>query len=357
MFSATRTFDTRIERIPSSIDAFLSILGRVTEKEVEHSTSENATIYKKRSHSCGTYSSVLRFLRICRVRTVWFCKLARRFVPLYVAQWRNGDAQMANSLHVRSCQELVEHGASCQACRDCVAEDFEAEDLAHSGRDPIEVAYTEAKLAADLLSRVHVNSALSPTSRPSQRRPLASQARLRACGERGIAAVSMMLHMQPCGSHQPVLSADSAPPSPGRLKSLEMMPFSRLRSLMPSMPPAVCAAHVPKEPKAPSSKASLVNRMNGWKRDAARRLRSLHTGSHVEARDSSQEFDAEGYEQIWENFIRAASTCPGETAGKWHQMGSCEISSDSGCSTASGCAIGTARKATKTGLSCDVDCK
>lgn len=239
----------------------------------------------------------------------------------------------------RFCREQVKQGTSCQAVtrarRDCEEEDLEAEDFeAHSGRDPIEVAYTEAQLAADLLRRVCVTSGVSPTSRPSQRlaatEPAAGaptdqdpawDARLRAHGERGLAAVSTMLQC----SHEPVLPADSAPPSPearrSSFKSLKMMPFSRLRSLMPSMRPAR-AAHVPKEPKASSSKSSLVSRLSVWKRG----LRSLH-----KVEDSSQESYAEGYVQILENFNKAVSVCP----GNWHQTGAFKNSSESACSTAS----------------------
>ena len=237
----------------------------------------------------------------------------------------------------RFCREQIEQGTSCQAVTDCEAEDLEAEDFeAHSGRDPIEIAYTEAQLAADLLKRVRVNSGVSPTSRPSRRRaapePAAGvptdqapawDARLRAHGERGLAAVSMMLQC----SHEPVLPADSAPPSPearrSSFKSLKMMPFSRLlRSSMLSTRPAVHAAHVPKEPKASLSKSSIVSRLSVWMRE----LRSLH-----KMQDSSQESDAEGYDQILENFDRAVSMC----SGNWHQTGAFKNSSESACSTAS----------------------
>jgi len=282
----------------------------------------------RRESSTGTWiPETYRLATINRLRAGICLLLSHTFaVP-------SRDAQMPRGLecaHVRFCQEQVEHWTLRQARRDCEAEDYEAHD-AHSGRDPIEVTYTEAQLAVDLLRRVRVHSDASPTSRK----------KVQAHGERGLAAVFMML--QPCGN-QSVLSADSAPPSPetsrSGLESLKRMPFSRLKSLMPSITPYVRATHMCKEPKVTSSKSSLVSRVNGWKRDAARRLRSPFTVSHGEARDSSQGSDAERYEQILENFRRAASTCREVTASKhdqskWHQTGPFKLSSESKCSTAS----------------------
>ena len=113
------------------------------------------------------------------------------------------------------------------------------------------------------------------------------------------------------------------------------VPSSRLKSTIPSITPDVRAAQMSKEPKVPSHTSSLVSRVNGWKRDAARRLRSLFTVSHDEARDSAQGSHAEGYGQLLENFRRATSTCQEVTGSKWHQTGPLTLSSESRCSTTS----------------------